>query len=98
MTTNDSVYRERQHLVANLASRFPSCLVNTPPDEDGVVWPVVYITLPTGQVSWHISPSDLDLFKHVAYGDEKWDGHTTEEKYRRLDALTKATANLTNKG
>lgn len=35
-------------------------------------WPVAYITLPQGQVSWHIP----------AYPEE-WDGHTTEEKYRR---------------
>lgn len=35
-------------------------------------WPVVYIELPTGQVSWHMP-------QHVPC----WDGHTTEEKERR---------------
>lgn len=39
-------------------------------------WPVVFIELPTGQVSWHIPEHG-----------EPWDGHTTEEKYRRVDAL-----------
>lgn len=34
---------------------------------------VVYIELPTGQVSWHM-PEHL----------KPWDGHTTEEKYRRI--------------
>lgn len=38
-------------------------------------WPVAYITLPTGQVSWHIP----------AY-PEPWDNHTTEEKYDRIQA------------
>lgn len=36
-------------------------------------WPVAYIELPTGQVSWHLP-------KHTKI----WDGHTTEEKYRRI--------------
>jgi hypothetical protein len=38
-------------------------------------WPVMYIELPTGQVSWHIP-------QHV----KGWDGHTTPEKYSRVDA------------
>lgn len=86
MTDLDEVYRERQHLVANLASRYPSCLNNDDPD-----WPVVFIELPTGQVSWHISLSDLDLFQHVNTGDMVWDGHDTSEKYRRLDELTRSS-------
>lgn len=35
-------------------------------------WPVVYIELPNGQVSWHLPQHDRE-----------WDGHSTEEKYRR---------------
>jgi hypothetical protein len=37
-------------------------------------WPCAYIHLPTGQVSWHC-PQFPD----------PWDGHTVEEKYRRID-------------
>ena len=36
-------------------------------------WPVVYIELPTGQVSWHMPEHKLP-----------WDGHTTEDKYARI--------------
>ncbi len=43
-------------------------------DESEPEWPVVYIELPTGQVSWHMA-------QHA----EPWDGHDTEEKYRRID-------------
>lgn len=43
-------------------------------DEEEPEWPVVYIELPTGQVSWHMP-------QHI----KKWDGHTTEEKYKRVD-------------
>lgn len=39
-------------------------------------WPVAYIELPTGQVSWHM-PAHPD----------SWDGHTTEEKFERIRAL-----------
>jgi hypothetical protein len=36
-------------------------------------WPVLYIELPTGQVSWHLA-------KH----QKKYDGHSTAEKYNRI--------------
>ena len=36
-------------------------------------WPVVYIELPTGQVSWHMPQHS-----------EEWDGHSTEEKFERI--------------
>ncbi len=39
-------------------------------------WPVAYIELPTGQVSWH-----MPQHPHT------WDGHSTEEKYARIDAF-----------
>ena len=35
-------------------------------------WPVAFIELPTGQVSWHLQ-------QHA----HPWDGHTTEEKWAR---------------
>lgn len=36
-------------------------------------WPVAFIELPTGQVSWHIAPHPV-----------AWDGHTTEQKHQRI--------------
>jgi len=87
----DIVYRERAHLVAHLAAAHPSILVYRA-DPDAPDWPVIFIDLPTGQVSWHIGPDDLDLFQHVTVGTGTWDGHNTEEKYARLDAHTRALA------
>lgn len=40
-------------------------------------WPVIYIELPTGQVSWHLPQHE-----------HEWDGHTTAEKYARCRAYT----------
>lgn len=51
------------------------CGVGLDPNEPGYV--VVYIELPTGQVSWH-----------VPVHDRPWDGHTTEQKYRRIEAFS----------
>jgi len=42
-------------------------------DPEEPEWPVVYIELPTGQVSWHMP-------QHA----RPWDGHTTEQKYSRI--------------
>ncbi|UKD55126.1 hypothetical protein L3Q65_45990 [Amycolatopsis sp. FU40] len=44
-------------------------------------WPVIYIELPTGQVSWHM-PAHSVVF----------DGHTTPEKHDRIRAFLAANA------
>lgn len=88
------VYRERARLVAHLASLHPSVIGV---DDDEPDWPVVYIRTPQGQMSWHISRDDLDLFPHVkpvAADTVQWDGHTTAQKYERLHHLTLRNAGL----
>ncbi|MFI0900578.1 hypothetical protein [Streptomyces sp. NPDC020983] len=80
-----AVYRERAHLVAHLASLYPSTMVEDPQDID---WRIVYLDTPVGQWSWHISVDDIDLFAHVPAGAAEWDGHTTAEKYQRMRELT----------
>lgn len=42
-------------------------------DPSDPAWPVAFIELPTGQVSWHLP-------EHGPC----WDGHTTEEKFQRM--------------
>jgi hypothetical protein len=43
-------------------------------DPEHPEWPVAYIELPTGQVSWHMPQHEIE-----------WDGHDTVEKYKRID-------------
>lgn len=43
-------------------------------------WPVAYILLPTGQVSWHLSEFSWD-----------YDQHTTEEKWARVHTFIGGT-------
>lgn len=50
------------------------CGVRQDPQEPK--WPVVYIELPTGQVSWH-----------VPQHSKEWDQHTKDEKYERVAAF-----------
>lgn len=42
-------------------------------DRHAPEWPVVYIELPTGQVSWHMPEHEIG-----------WDHHSTEEKFKRI--------------
>ncbi|MFI9235800.1 hypothetical protein [Streptomyces sp. NPDC053079] len=88
----DAVYRERAHLIAHLAALYPSHIGHTDPHAPD--WKVVIVEAPGGQLSWHIAERDLDLFEHVMPTNRicrGWDGHTTEEKYERIRALTTAT-------
>lgn len=43
-------------------------------DQKEPAWPVAFLELPTGQVSWHLPGHDVE-----------WDGHTTEEKFERIE-------------
>ena len=45
-------------------------------------WPILYIDLPTGQVSWHL-PSQ-ELVKNFPDYMGEWDGHDVVEKHIRL--------------
>jgi hypothetical protein len=62
-----SVYHERNMLVCALSKIYPSLLGRHPSDQewdDDWRW-IVYVNLPTGQVSWHIHDSELSLFDHL---------------------------------
>lgn len=53
--------------------------------KDGETEPLEYL-----QLTWHIHNTDRPMFDHLSYitpEDYWWDGHTTEEKYRRLRFL-----------
>lgn len=84
----DFVYRERNRVVAALAKHYPAGTARNPIDGWEPEWfNVVYIDLPTGQVSWHFHDRDAPLFAFLPAYAGKWDGHNTKEKYRRVDAL-----------
>lgn len=86
----NEAYAERNMLVAALSKVFGSWLAHHP--EEDKEWEdewrtIVFVELPTGQASWHIHDSERPLFAHLDWGPNKWDGHTTDQKYERLAAL-----------
>ncbi len=97
----DGAYRERDlcvALIAKLASAVRQDDVwMAEHDPADATWDpewrnIVFVLLPTGQVSWHIHDSEVPLFRFVRRVRDPlpppWDGHTTEEKYQRIrDAL-----------
>jgi hypothetical protein len=92
----DGVYHERNRLVALVSALFPASLERHPEDdkewENDWRW-IVFIDLPTGQASWHINDKELPLFDHLPRVEGRvWDNHSTEEKYERIEKLTRKKA------
>jgi hypothetical protein len=91
-----AVYRERAILLGGYVAMFGGAFsYNDPVVPD---YPVLYIESPKGQLSCHIHPDDVCLFDgHGIPTVEKypWDGHTTEEKWRRVMALNLEIPKLT---
>lgn len=93
--TMDEVYHERDQVIALavwLALQSGLSVWIGEHERSDAAWEsdwrhIVYIRLPTGQVSWHIHKSELGLFRllpsRASVGT--WDGHTVEEKYDRLE-------------
>lgn len=74
---NDKNYITRNHLIYEamveaMRQGFQAGVRN--PGEHCPGWLVVFIGLPTGQISWHVPE----------YPDA-WDNHTTEEKFDRIE-------------
>jgi hypothetical protein len=91
-----AAYRERDSLVCAFSKVFPSWLARHPESDtewdDEWRW-IVFVQLPTGQASWHIHDSERPWFDHLEVrADGGWDGHTTEEKYRRLAMMSPGAA------
>lgn len=84
----DAAYEERNRVVAALAAAHPSGIARTAIEGWSDDWHgCVYIDMPTGQASWHYHDSQAHLFAHLPPYTDRWDGHTTDEKYARLAAL-----------
>ena len=80
-STPDEAYLDRNLAVQALAKVAQQLGYNIGIKDD-LEWPILYIELPTGQVSWHIPKNELiEVFPTYA---GKWDGHALKEKRKRL--------------
>lgn len=86
MTELDKVYEERNRVIALLSRLFPSKIVLSPEEKD---WHIIYVDTAQGQLSWHFHDREKHLFEGIPTGEVKWDGHDTDEKYRRIALLVK---------
>lgn len=81
----EGVYAERTLLILALCALFPSGTKKAPvrgmPRE---FENAVYIDTPSGQMSWHFHKDDAAAFAHLPPYPGEWDGHSTNDKYRRL--------------
>ena len=86
-STPDEAYLDRNLVVQVLArlSHEIGYKVGIKPDPE---WPILYIDLPTGQVSWHIPKKEMIGDWSIYEG--KWDGHDLETKRNRLKAYMEA--------
>lgn len=90
----DGAYLERNRVVAAFARMamthgWPVAILKTNIDGWDPEWQqCIFIETPFGQVSWHFHDNERTLFPNTMVGTGAiWDGHTTDEKYRRLDVL-----------
>ena len=88
---------EIRNLVALLASIFPSVMSYHSPDESGEDhdwgW-VVYLKLPSGQVSFHIGEDRTTWFKNVQVANiTPWDGHNRFDKWERISQYIEEASN-----
>ncbi|MBP7823564.1 hypothetical protein KA050_04395, partial [Candidatus Gracilibacteria bacterium] len=88
--SKNDAYHERDMLVCTLTKLFPAYLARHSEEEEWEYdwrW-IVYIDIPTGQVSWHIHDSERAMFDHLEVKENNWDGHNTQRKYERLLAIS----------
>lgn len=97
--TIDQVYADRNAAVLGLAKlaqylhrdypegEIRSCWKPDQGDDaDASEWAIIYVWLPTGQVSWHV-PRDLAAASDLPRKHAEWDGHDRPEKNRRIKHL-----------
>jgi hypothetical protein len=88
----DNLFAERNILVAMLSKIYPSVIAYRMADENGddgghsLDGYVVYIQLPTGQVSFHVGEdSRSSWFEHLMLSQVPvWDRHNSDEKWQRI--------------
>jgi hypothetical protein len=87
-TTLNNAYAERNLCVALIADYAQwvghGVWMKIDPNEEAGWQHIIFIDLPTGQVSWHLQDSELENFPGIPEWPIEWDGHTTEEKYKRI--------------
>ncbi|WMT49366.1 MAG: hypothetical protein RE472_09950 [Thermoplasmatales archaeon] len=86
----DEAYLDR-NLCVQVIARMARQLGYNAGIRENIDWPILYIDLPTGQVSWHVPKEDV-VRKFPVYIKE-WDGHDVEIKRMRLIEFIRSEEN-----
>ena len=81
--TLDDAYFDRNQAAQGFAWLAGEAGYNYGVDRKDAEWPILRVDLPSGQVSWHIPAAEL-IGDWPAYEGD-WDGHTLEEKRKRIN-------------
>ena len=93
----DELYSERAQCVAAFlrAARAFGHEAWWATDPEAPGFPLVFVELGEGQVSWHFAQSDFDTLIAPLYLEKRdvsgWDGHDSTTKYQRLNAWLRRT-------
>jgi hypothetical protein len=88
MSATDQAYAERNQLVRFLCCHFPCGIKRTAIEGWDPEWQnCVYVETPCGQLSWHYHDREKELFSDLPPFAGEWDGHTSQQKYERLQKL-----------
>ncbi len=93
MKKKNDAYTERNMCVAFMAKMALALgwgVTLTTHDETDLSWDREWLTIvnfdtPAGQLSWHLHDDHVKYFQGIRYLHHDWDGHTTEEKYKRME-------------
>jgi hypothetical protein len=84
----DNAYKERNlcvSLIAKMAHKMGLPVgIQLSPNEGEPDWHIIFIELPSGQVSWHFHSNEIPHFTGYPDYKKKWDGHNWDEKYKRV--------------
>ncbi len=94
----NTAYHERDMLVAALSKLWPSHLAWHEGEWEAEWRNIVCIHSPVGQLTWHIHERELPEFAHLEMDFDHWDGHTTGQKYERLESLDSVAPSDEEKG
>ena len=83
-STPDEAYLDRNLAVQVMAKMAQELHYRVGVKDEKTDWPILYVDLPTGQVSWHIPKKEL--MGDLPIYEGKWDGHDLGTKRNRLKA------------
>lgn len=98
--SRDAAYSERNQVLALLARMalrvgWRAGVGEHPAEDKDKDWEadwrtILFVDLPTGQASWHFHDSEKHLLAGLPRYAGEWDGHTTPQKYDRVNSALKS--------